>query len=229
MTIAITDVPDNVNAPVVTIPTTTRNVADTALVSPFADVTFADADGGNLKVSITIDAVAKGVLGNLGAGTFTAATGTYVIEGTAEQVTAAVRALTFNPTDRANAAVGATEVTTFMVKAEDGDTTHSVEKTVTVTSLAANRAPSDVSLAGASVQELAASGTVVHAPSKDSNAGDKVSYTLSDDAGGRFAILDGKIVVKDGLKLDFEQAMSHEIKVKATDAGGLSVEILRSA
>ena len=98
LTVTVTG--ENDNAPVATIPTTHRTVADIVTVALFADATFTDADGDLLKVSITISDLSKGALANLGAGTFDAATGIYTVEGTAAEVTTAVKGLTFNPTDR---------------------------------------------------------------------------------------------------------------------------------
>ncbi|MBF9234910.1 cadherin domain-containing protein, partial [Microvirga alba] len=87
-----------------------------------------------------------------------------------------------------------------------------------------NRAPTDISLSRASIQELASDGTEVGALSATDDAGSVHSFTLLDDAGGRFELRGGKIWVKNGVKLDFEQAQSHQIKVKTTDQGGMSFE-----
>ena len=227
LTITVTGINDN--APVANVPTATRTVADNATVALFADTTFTDADGDHLKVSITISDLAKGALANLGAGTFDAATRTYTVEGTATEVTEAVKGLTFNPTDRPNAAVGAVETTTFTIKVEDGDAAHTAEKTVSVDSIAANRAPTGIALTGGAVLELSAKDTVVGSlKAADTNAGETFTYTLSDDANGRFAIAGNQIVVKEGTKLDYEQSKSHQVKVKATDASGASFETIFS-
>lgn len=51
------------------------------------------------------------------------------------------------------------------------------------------------------------------------------TYTLIDDAGGRFGLsASGALVVKDGLRLDYEQARSHMIKVQVRDALGATYE-----
>ena len=163
------------------------------------------------------------------AGTFNAATGIYTVEGTAADVTNTVKGLTFNPTDRPNAAVGAVETTTFTVKVEDGDPSHTMETTVDVASIAANRAPTGITLTGGAVAEMSAMNTIVGSlKAADTNAGETFTYALSDNAGGRFAISGDKIVVKDGIKLDFEQSVSHQVKVLATDASGASYESIFS-
>ena len=55
-----------------------------------------------------------------------------------------------------------------------------------------------------------------HAP----DPGDTVTYSLTDDAGGRFAIhpTTGVVTVANGALLNYETAASHGITVKATDA-----------
>ena len=96
-------------------------------------------------------------------------------------------------------------------------------------SVAANRAPTGIALTGGAVTELSPTNTVVGSlKAADSNAGETFTYTLSDDAGGRFAISGDKIVVNDGIKLDFEQSTSHQVKVKATDASGASYKSIFS-
>ncbi len=75
-----------------------------------------------------------------------------------------------------------------------------------------------------SVPENAANGTAVAdiASVSDPNTGDTFTYSLADDAGGRFAINSlGEITVADGTLLDYESATSHDITVRATDASGL--------
>ncbi len=75
-----------------------------------------------------------------------------------------------------------------------------------------------------SVPENAANGTAVAdiASVSDPNTGDTFTYSLADDAGGRFAINSlGEITVADGTLLDYESATSHNITVRATDASGL--------
>jgi Ca2+-binding RTX toxin-like protein len=58
----------------------------------------------------------------------------------------------------------------------------------------------------------------------DPDAGNTLTYSLIDSADGRFALKAGKIVVADRLGLDYEQASSHTITVRATDQGGKFVD-----
>ncbi|MBB3021648.1 Ca2+-binding RTX toxin-like protein [Microvirga lupini] len=91
-----------------------------------------------------------------------------------------------------------------------------------------NEAPSDLALSAATVMEAETSDMVVGTLSaKDADvaiAGDTLTYTLLDNAGGRFAIQGDKLVVADGLRLDHEQAASHTIKVRVADRDGLGEE-----
>jgi hypothetical protein len=69
------------------------------------------------------------------------------------------------------------------------------------------------------VDENTAAGTVVGTVSA---SGTDNSYSLVDNAGGRFAINagNGQVTVVDGLLLDYEQSSGHTIIVRATDAAG---------
>lgn len=90
-----------------------------------------------------------------------------------------------------------------------------------------NDAPINLALAGNAVDEGAANSTVVGTLSSsdaDSALGDTATYTLVDNAGGRFAIMGNQIVVADGSLLDYEAATSHQVTVRVTDAGGLYVD-----
>ncbi|MEM9629334.1 MAG: cadherin domain-containing protein, partial [Pseudomonadota bacterium] len=88
-----------------------------------------------------------------------------------------------------------------------------------------NDTPHDLTLSGSSVAENAANGTVVGTASgSDVDAGDTLTYSLTDDADGRFAIdgTSGEITIADGTLLDYETATSHDLTVRVTDAGGLT-------
>lgn len=85
-----------------------------------------------------------------------------------------------------------------------------------------NVAPTDISLTGSNIADNAAANTVVGSLSvTDANAalGDTASYVLTDNAGGRFAISGGNIVVASNAVLAFG---SYDVTVQAEDAGGLT-------
>ncbi|MCG7392258.1 cadherin domain-containing protein [Microvirga sp. ACRRW] len=114
------------------------------------------------------------------------------------------------------------------VRVTDGS--HSIERVIRITlndiaEAPPNAAPTDIALSSRSVLENAGNGTIIgDLSATDPNAGDTFTYTLVNDADGRFEIFGGKIRVKDGSRLDFENATSHVIKVRVTDKGGLSFE-----
>ncbi|MBU6240137.1 MAG: cadherin domain-containing protein, partial [Planctomycetes bacterium] len=78
-----------------------------------------------------------------------------------------------------------------------------------------------------SVAENSANGTVVGtAAGIDREQWASLTYSLVDNAGGRFAINSstGQVTVANGSLLNFEAAASHNIVVRATDQGGLTVD-----
>src|SRR6185369_11430284 len=65
----------------------------------------------------------------------------------------------------------------------------------------------------------------ITASSSDVNGG-TVTFSLTDSAGGRFAINSstGVVTVADGTKLDYETATSHDITVQASDGTSATTE-----
>ncbi len=82
----------------------------------------------------------------------------------------------------------------------------------------------DSNVATNAVDENAANGTTVGvtALASDDDATDSVTYSLDDDAGGRFAIdgSTGEVTVADGTLLDREAAASQDVTVRATSSDG---------
>jgi parallel beta-helix repeat protein len=88
-----------------------------------------------------------------------------------------------------------------------------------------NHAPTDITLSNSTVPENSPAGTTVGAlTAVDPDAGDSHTFTLLDNAGGRFAISGNSLVVAAGANLDYETAASHQVTIRATDSGGLSVD-----
>jgi hypothetical protein len=86
-----------------------------------------------------------------------------------------------------------------------------------------NEAPTDVTLSNASVPENTLNGTVIgNLAAVDPDAGDTATFSLTNDAGGLFSLIGNQLVVAG--PLDYEQATSHQITVRATDSGGLTVD-----
>jgi hypothetical protein len=110
---------------------------------------------------------------------------------------------------------------TVTAQASDGTLTNSQTFTIAVTDVAPT-APVDINAATDTVAEGAANGTLVGitASSVDPN-GPATTYSLTDSAGGRFAINSstGVVTVANGAAIDFETAVGHAygITVQATN------------
>jgi VCBS repeat-containing protein len=95
------------------------------------------------------------------------------------------------------------------------------DKTLTIATTNVNEAPTAVLLSNSSIGENSPASSVVGALSAvDPDAGDTATFTLTNNAGGLFAISGGNLVTTG--PLDFEQAASHQVTVRATDSGGLT-------
>ena len=113
------------------------------------------------------------------------------------------------------------------VRVTDGDG-HTFDKTFTISvtdDTNENSAPTDILPDEASIAENSADGTVVaELAATDPDSGDTFTYELIDNAGGRFAIVDGKLVVADSTGLDYEAATEHTVTVRVTDSAGNALE-----
>lgn len=88
-------------------------------------------------------------------------------------------------------------------------------------------APSNLTLSNRVVAENSPVGTVIGTVvASDANPGDSLTYSLTDSAGGRFALVSQggvtRLVVNG--PLNYEQATSQQVTVRATDTYGLFVE-----
>ena len=92
--------------------------------------------------------------------------------------------------------------------------------TVVVTILAANDAPTAISVTAASVAENDPGATVGAVSVADADTGDSHSYQLSD---GRFEIVGGQLKLRDGISLDYEAGATVSVDITATDTGNASV------
>ncbi|MBM6582375.1 PQQ-dependent sugar dehydrogenase [Microvirga sp. BT689] len=88
-------------------------------------------------------------------------------------------------------------------------------------------APTDIILDGDAVTENTKAGELIGQFRVVDNPGDTHRFELVDDAGGRFdlQVVNGvtSLAVKDGVRLDYEQATQHSITVKVTDGAGDSI------
>jgi hypothetical protein len=87
-----------------------------------------------------------------------------------------------------------------------------------------NDSPLDINLSNSLINENSKTGKVIgNLSTLDPDLGDTHTYSLINDADGRF-ILDGKkLLVAANNRLDFETNRNHLIEVKTTDKAGLSV------
>ena len=201
---------------------TVNPVADTPTVAQFTggsgtagqaggipltlNVTFPDTDGSETQ-EIWISGVPSGV--TLSAGAFDGASATWKL--TPAQTTGLT----------VNAPAGWSQDLALSVTAratEGGQTAVSTAKTTTVV---INAPPTGASLSG-SINENAANGTTVGTVTGiDPDAGDVLTYSLLDNAGGRFALTSvGVLSVANGALLNYEAATSHAITVRVTDSFG---------
>ncbi|HYE01086.1 MAG TPA: hypothetical protein VEH84_17005 [Alphaproteobacteria bacterium] len=163
--------------------TATTTINDTATATPFSSVTIADSDPGQtVTVKVTLDSAAKGVLPD-GKGSYDSKAGVWTFTGSAADAQAAIRALSFNPTDN-RVAPGSTETTTFTISVDDGVATAVTDGKTTVTSTSVNDAP----VIAGTVADQAASDTGTVSPFAavtltDADPGATLSVTVSlDDA-----------------------------------------------
>ncbi|MGI9275750.1 MAG: VCBS domain-containing protein [Endozoicomonas sp.] len=115
---------------------------------------------------------------------------------------------------------GASQTDTLTVRSIDGTT-----QDITITVSGSNDAPV-MAAQTLSIDENSSNGTSVGTVSaSDVDAGTTLTYSLTDNAGGRFAINSstGEVTVADGSLLNHENADSHSITVQVTD-GGLTHE-----
>ncbi len=127
-----------------------------------------------------------------------------------------------NPTEGANRVVTLTSIKDSGGIANTGFDTTALSVTATVTVASVNDAPSipvDANGATDTVVENATNGTTVGLTASSTDPDGSVSYSLTDNAGGRFAINSstGVVTVLDGSLLDYETATSHNITVQASD------------
>jgi hypothetical protein len=83
-----------------------------------------------------------------------------------------------------------------------------------------NQSPSFSFQGTAFIDENAPAGTLLGHFVPHDPEGDAVSVSLVHDAGGRFAIVDGQLIVADGSAIDYETAPYHDLLVRVTDEHG---------
>ena len=85
-----------------------------------------------------------------------------------------------------------------------------------------NEAPTEVTWTAFNLAEDAAAGTAVGSIAvADEDAGDSHSFELSGEGSENFSIVDGQVVVAEGVTLDHETNPTFNLSLKVTDEGGL--------
>lgn len=95
------------------------------------------------------------------------------------------------------------------------------ERGFSINVLNVNEPPTNTGLVGDTVQEGSPAGAYIGTLVTYDEDGGPITYVLTDDAGGRFAISGSSLVVGNPSLIDFETATSHSITVRAIDNGGL--------
>jgi VCBS repeat-containing protein len=178
-----------------------------------------DPDSGDSK---TVTGVAAGVqasaTGNVG----------IVVNGTYGSITISSAGVYTYTVNNANASVQAlrtsgqtlSDVFTYTMSDLGGLTS---TNQLTVTIQGANDTPTINAITPPSIGENSANGTVVTtASATEADSGDTTTFSLTNDAGGRFAINSstGVITVANSSLLNYESATSHSITIRVVDLAG---------
>lgn len=143
-------------------------------------------------------------------------------KGVISAFNAATGALTYTPFADANGE------DSFVVIATDADG-QSVALPVNVTITAVNDAPRAIAVVNGTALQIAenapgsttANGALIGTFTATDIEGDAITYSLADNAGGRFTITStGELRVLNASLLDREAAASHTVRVRATDSKG---------
>jgi VCBS repeat-containing protein len=197
---------------------TEDTTSDISLADLLAASDATNVDGGDSVVAFVVTEVRSG---QLAIGT-SAETATAWNPTTNAAITADLKAY-WTPAANANGPLDA-----FSVVARDRGGNESTTPVVLQIAVAAvNDVPTDIGLAGTSVAENGHAGDVVGTFSTtDVDAGDTFTYTLVSGTGdtdnASFTIVGGTLKTADSF--DFEAKSSYTIRVRSTDANGLTFE-----
>lgn len=189
---------------------TVNAVNDAPVVAPVSAQTTTVGTARTLSVALSDADTA------LAAVTLTATSDTSAVlppSGLALSGTGASRTLTLTP-----AAAGSAVVT---LTAHDGAASSTPVTFTFIANPVGFGIPSAITLAPDTMAENSAAGTTVGAlGTVDADHPTGHTYTLVDDAGGRFALSGSTLVVAPGAVLDYEAAATHAVTVRVTDPDG---------
>ncbi|NCR27335.1 MAG: hypothetical protein GPJ25_13450, partial [Microcystis aeruginosa LE13-04] len=101
----------------------------------------------------------------------------------------------------------------------------SLQKDLTINLINVNESPANIQLSKTNIEENSANNTVIGTlTTTDTDANDTFTYSLVDNANGRFAINGNQLIVADGSKLDYETNQKHTITIRTQDQGGLTYD-----
>lgn len=101
----------------------------------------------------------------------------------------------------------------------------SIEKTLIINVNNVNQASTAIQLSNTSINENSPQDTVIGIlTTTEPDVGDTYTYSLLNDANGRFAISGNQLIVANSALLNFEQNPKHEIIIRSQDAGGLTYD-----
>ncbi|CCI03457.1 Calx-beta domain-containing protein [Microcystis aeruginosa] len=101
----------------------------------------------------------------------------------------------------------------------------SFQKDLTINVINVNESPTNIQLSKNNIDENSSNGTVIGTlTTTDPDANNTFSYSLVDNANGRFAINSNQLIVADGSKLDYETNQKHTITIRTQDQGGLTYD-----
>jgi autotransporter-associated beta strand protein len=129
-----------------------------------------------------------------------------------------------NATGTFSGTPGNTDVGTISVRVAATDGSASASDTFDIVIADTNGAPLSITLSASSVEENAASGTVIGKLLTDTDADDTLTYTVVSGGDQIFSIVDGNLVVSEGAGLDFETTSSHALVIRASSSNGLTAE-----
>lgn len=110
-----------------------------------------------------------------------------------------------------------------VIATDKGGLTNNTRFNLTINSN--NVAPTDITLSSSTVVENTPDSVVLaNISTIDANASDSHTYTLLNDADGRFKIEGNQLKVANAALVDFETNTSHVIRIRTTDKGGQILE-----
>jgi VCBS repeat-containing protein len=222
------------DAPVNTVPASQTIDEDTDLVFSAGNgtlISVADLDVGSLPIEIALS-VTNGALTLAGTTGLTFTTGdgtadaTLVFSGTRSDVNAALAGLVYRPAAHFHGSDLLTLATSDLGGSGSGGVLTDTDM-VAITVVSVNDAPTTIALSTATTPENLPGGTAVGTLSTiDDDAGDTFTYTLvagtGDTDNAAFTIAGNTL--KTVASFDFETKSSYAVRVRATDAGGLTHE-----